>query len=119
VREEENEGGRVIKLTSIIALDAPDVVAKLRGHKGEEGGEGVRLLVQQKSPRVVGAIIEEDQVILVTRDTHNRGGPKEELGKGKGSNDLRRGARKGQPDLPTKLVGMAQGITSVPRASDG
>jgi hypothetical protein len=122
MREEENEGGRVIRLTSIIALDAPDVVAKLRGHKDEEvgeGGERVRLLVQQKSPRVVGAIIEEDQVILVTRDTHNRGGPKEELGKGKGSNDLRRGARKGQPDLPTKLVGMAQGITSVPRASDG
>jgi hypothetical protein len=47
VIEAESEGG-VIKLTSIIALDSPDGVAKLYGHKGEEvgeGGEGVRLLV--------------------------------------------------------------------------
>jgi hypothetical protein len=47
VREEESAGGGVIKLTSIITLDALDGVAKLRGHKGEEvgeGGEGIRLL---------------------------------------------------------------------------
>jgi hypothetical protein len=53
VREEESAGGEIIKLTSIIALDASDGVAKLCGHKGEEvgeGGEGVRLLAQQKSP---------------------------------------------------------------------
>jgi hypothetical protein len=45
VREEA--GGGVIKLTSIIALDAPDGTTKLRGLKGEEvgeGGEGVGLL---------------------------------------------------------------------------
>jgi hypothetical protein len=48
VREEENAGG-VIKLTSIIALDALDGAAKLHGHKGKEvrnGGEGVGLLAQ-------------------------------------------------------------------------
>jgi hypothetical protein len=52
MREEESEGG-VIKLTSIIALNAPDGAAKLRGYKGEEvgeGGEGVGLLAQRKSP---------------------------------------------------------------------
>jgi hypothetical protein len=62
VREEENAGG-VIKLTSIITLDAPDGTAKLRGHKGEEvgeDGEGVKLLAQWKSPLVVGAVIEDD-----------------------------------------------------------
>jgi hypothetical protein len=53
LREEESAGGGVIKLTSIITLDALDGAAKLCGHKGEEvgeGGEGVRLLVQRKSP---------------------------------------------------------------------
>jgi hypothetical protein len=48
------------------------VRSNLRGHKGEEvgeGGEGARLLAQQKGLRVVGAVIEDDQVILVTRDT--------------------------------------------------
>jgi hypothetical protein len=63
VREEESAGGGVIKLPSIITLDAPDGAAKLRGHKGKEvgeSGEGVRLLAQRKSPRVVGAVIEDD-----------------------------------------------------------
>jgi hypothetical protein len=47
MREEESVGGGVIKLASIIALDALDGASKLRGHKGREvgeGGEGVRLL---------------------------------------------------------------------------
>jgi hypothetical protein len=40
-----------------------------------EDGEGVGLLTQRKGPRVVGAIIENNQVILVTENTQNRGGP--------------------------------------------
>jgi hypothetical protein len=103
MREEESAGG-VIKLMSIIALDTPDGATKLCGHKCKEVGEGgecVGLLAQRESPRVVGAVIEDYQVILVTRDTRNRGGPKV---KGlKGSN---RGARKGHLDMPIKLAGM-------------
>jgi hypothetical protein len=68
--------------------------------------------MQQKSPRVVGVVIEDDQVILVTRDTQNRGGPKVTVNKVKGLNSSGRGAREGQPDVPTKLAGMAQGIFS-------
>jgi hypothetical protein len=120
VREEESVGG-IIKLTSIIALDASDGATKLRGHKGEEVGEGgecVGLLVQRKSPRVVGAIIEDDQVVLATRDTQNRGGPKVTVYEVKGLNDSSRGARKGQPNVSTKLAGMTQGIISAPRAGD-
>jgi hypothetical protein len=48
VRKEEG-AGRVIKLTSIIALDTPSGVTKLRGHKGEdvrECVEDVRLVTQ-------------------------------------------------------------------------
>jgi hypothetical protein len=121
VREEESAGGGVIKLTSIIALDFLDGAIKLRGHKGKEvgeGGEGVRLLAQRESPRVVGAVIEDDQVILVTRDIRNRGGPKVTVYKVNGLKGSSRGARKGQPDMPTKLSGMIQGIISAPRAGD-
>jgi hypothetical protein len=53
VREEESASGGVIKLASIIALDGPDGTTKLRRYKGEEvgeGGEGVGLLAQRKSP---------------------------------------------------------------------
>jgi hypothetical protein len=66
------------------------------GKEVGEGGEGVELLAQRKSSRVVGAVIEDDQIIPVTRDTQNRGDLKvtvyevkgmkgvsrEELGKG-------------------------------------
>jgi hypothetical protein len=37
----------------------------------------------------------------------------------KESHDSRRGARKGQPDVPTKLSHMVQEIISAPRAGDG
>jgi hypothetical protein len=77
VRDEESVGGGVIKLTSIITLDALDGAAKLRGHKDREvgeGGEGVGLLAQRKGTQVVDAVIKDDQVILVTRDTRNMGG---------------------------------------------
>jgi hypothetical protein len=105
----------------IIALDAPDGAAKLRGHKGKEvgeGEEGIGLLAQRKSPPVVGAVIEDDQVILVTRDTRNMGGPKVTMHEVKGLKGSSRGARKGQPDVSTMLVGMTQGIISAPRAGD-
>jgi hypothetical protein len=75
VREEA--GGGVIKFTSIISLDAPDGTTKLRGLKGEEvgeGGKGVGHLAQRKSPRVVGAIIKDDQIILAARDRHSEQG---------------------------------------------
>jgi hypothetical protein len=64
------------------------------------------------------AVIEDDQVILVTRDTRNRVGIEVTVNEVKGSNVSRRGAKKGQPDMPTKLTGVAQGIVSAPRASD-
>jgi hypothetical protein len=67
----------------------------------------------------VGAIIKDDQVVLVTRDTQNRVGPEVTVYEVKGSNDSRRGTRKGQPDVPTKLTGMAHGIIFAMRAGDG
>jgi hypothetical protein len=120
MREEESAGG-VIKLTSIIARDPLNGATKLRGHKGEdvgEGGEGVGLLAQWKSPWVVGAVIEDDQIILATRDTQNRGSPKVIVYEVKGLNGSSKGARKGQPNVPTKLADMTQGIISALRAGD-
>jgi hypothetical protein len=68
--------------------------------------------------RVLGAIIEDDQVILVTRDTQNRGGPEVTVYEVKGLNGSRKGARKGQPDVLIKLAGIVQGIISTRRAGD-
>ena len=55
-REKEETRGVVIELTAIVALDDLNGEAELGGHPGkevEEGGEGLRLSAQRKSPRVV------------------------------------------------------------------
>ena len=55
-REEERAGGGVIKLPSVVTLDTLNGEAELSGHPGKEvkeGGEGLRLGAQRKSPRVV------------------------------------------------------------------
>jgi hypothetical protein len=53
IRQEEDAGGRVVKLTSVVALDSFDSPAELSGHIGKENGqssEGVRFKFQGKSP---------------------------------------------------------------------
>jgi hypothetical protein len=53
VRQEEDAGGRVVKLMSIVALDSFDSPAELSGHIDKEIGqssEGVGFKFQGKSP---------------------------------------------------------------------
>ena len=53
-------GGVVIELTPIVTLDGLNGEAELSGHPGKEvkeGGEGLRLGAQRKSPRVMRKII--------------------------------------------------------------
>jgi hypothetical protein len=52
IRQEEEAGGRVVKLTPVIALDSFDSLAELSRHIGKEIGqssEGVRLKFEGKS----------------------------------------------------------------------
>jgi hypothetical protein len=53
VRQEEDAGGRVVKLTSVVALDSFDSPAELSRHINKEirqSSEGVRFKFQRKSP---------------------------------------------------------------------
>jgi hypothetical protein len=53
IRQEEEVGGRVVKLTPVVALDSFDSHAELSRHIGKEMGqssEGVRFKFQGKSP---------------------------------------------------------------------
>ena len=59
-REEEGTGGGVIELPPVVTLDGLNSEAELSGHPGkevEEGGEGLGLGAQRKSPRVMRKII--------------------------------------------------------------
>jgi hypothetical protein len=79
MRKEEYVGGGVVKLTSIVTLDTPDGTTKLREHiskKVREHEERVRLMAQRKDPRVMSAIIQNNQIVLISRDTRHRRSPK-------------------------------------------
>jgi hypothetical protein len=70
--------GGVIKLTVVVTLNSFDGAVKLCGDKGEknwQGGKCVRFNSQRKSPHKVGAIINNEQVVFVARNTNNRRGP--------------------------------------------
>jgi hypothetical protein len=76
------------------------------GEEVREGGEGVGLMVQRKCPRVVSTITEDNHVILVTRDTENRGDPEITVYEVKGLDISRRGTRKRQQNMLTELTYM-------------
>jgi hypothetical protein len=53
IRQEEEVGGRVVKLTSVVALDSFDSPVELSRHIGkeiEQSSESVRFKFQGKSP---------------------------------------------------------------------
>jgi hypothetical protein len=78
VREEEGMGGGVIKLTTIVTLDGLDYEAELRGHPSEEvknRKKSIKLRTQGKSPRIMRKIIDHHKIVLIARNTDDRGCP--------------------------------------------
>ena len=76
--KEESSGAGGVKLPAVVALNGLDAGAKLSGGVGDEVGEraeSVRLKAERKSPQVVSAIINYDQIIFKTRDANDRRRP--------------------------------------------
>ena len=74
-REEEGTGSGVIELSPVVTLDGLNGETELSGHPGkevEEGRESLRLGAQRESPRVMRKIINNDQVIFISRHTEYR-----------------------------------------------
>jgi hypothetical protein len=79
MRKEEGASGGVAKLMSIVSLKTLDGTTKLRGHISEkvrECGERVILMAQWKGPRVMSTIIQNNQIVLISRNTRYRRSPK-------------------------------------------
>jgi hypothetical protein len=73
--EEEGASSGVIKLTPIVTLHGLDGEAKLGGHPCKEvakSGECIGLGTQEKSPGVMGEVINHNQVVLVARHAKYR-----------------------------------------------
>ena len=101
-REEERTRGGVVELTPVVTLDGLNGEAELSGHpsKEVEGGEGLRLGAQMESPRVVGKIINNDQIIFIARHAEYRGCPQVTVNKIKSMRNIRR-RRKRKSNMTT------------------
>jgi hypothetical protein len=76
IGEKEGTGGVVVELVAIVTLQGTDRAMKLGGYPGEvcEGGECVRLQPKRKSPNEMGKVIQNHQVVFISRKTEYRGG---------------------------------------------
>jgi hypothetical protein len=87
----------VVELTSVVTLQGTDRAAELGGDPCEEvceSGESVRLQSQGKSPKKMGIIVQNHQIIFVSRETDNRRGPKITMNQVKGLLSPRRRSAK-------------------------
>jgi hypothetical protein len=68
----------VVELAAIIALHGADRATELGGDPGEEvceSGECVGLQPKRKSSEKMGKVIQNHQVVFISRKTEYRGGP--------------------------------------------
>jgi hypothetical protein len=67
IGEEEGPGRGVVKLPTIITLDLLDRAPKLSmdtREKMRDGGKSIRFEAQRKSPRIMGKIIKDNQIVF-------------------------------------------------------
>jgi hypothetical protein len=76
--EKERAGGVIVELAAIVTLQGTDQAVKLGGDPSEEvceGGECVVLQSKRKSPKEMENIIQNYQIVFITRKTEYRRGP--------------------------------------------
>jgi hypothetical protein len=120
VGEKEGARGGVIEHTTVVALDGLNGEAELSEHLGKEvkkGGEGVRLGTQMEGPGVVRDIINDHQIILITRNAEYRRSPQITMDKIKSMRSMRR-RRKRKPNMMTKLACLTEVLSSSPSTRD-
>jgi hypothetical protein len=76
--EKERAGGVILELAAVVTLQGTDWAVKLGGDPGEEvceGGERVGLQSKRKSPKKMGKVIQNHQILFITRKTEYMRGP--------------------------------------------
>jgi hypothetical protein len=75
MREKEGAGGVIVELAAVVTLQGTDRAVKLGGDPGEEvceGSERVGLQSKRKSPKKMGEVIQNHQLVFITRMTEYR-----------------------------------------------
>ena len=82
---------------SLVLLYGLNGEAELSGHLGkevEQGGKGLRLGAQRKSPRVMREIINHHQIVFITRNAGYKRSPQVTVNKIKGMRRIQRRRKK-------------------------
>jgi hypothetical protein len=117
VSEEERTGGVVVELAAIVALQGTDRAPKQGGYPSEEvseGGKHVGLQPKGESPKEMGVVIQNDQVVFVAREAKDRRRPEITVDKIKGLNSLGRGSGKRKTGVTAKLTIMTEVLRRAP-----
>jgi hypothetical protein len=93
--EEEGSRGVVVELVAIVTLEGTDRATELGGDPVKEvgeGGERVGLQPKRESPKKMGVVVQNDQVVFATREAEDRRSPEITVDKIKGLNSPRHGS---------------------------
>jgi hypothetical protein len=88
---------------TIVTLQGTDRAVKLGGDPGKEvcaGGERVRLQSKRKSPKKMGEVIQNHQIVFITRKTEYRRGPEITMNQVKSLLILRRRSGEWETSMP-------------------
>jgi hypothetical protein len=94
---------------------------ELDGDPGEEvgeGGEHVGLRPKWKSPKKMTEVVQNDQVVFVTREVEDRRSPEITMDKIIGLSSPGRGSRKRKTRVAAELTSMIEALKGTPGIGD-
>jgi hypothetical protein len=107
----------VVELAAIVALQCTDRAPELGGYPGEEvseGGKRVRLQQKGESPKKMGVVVQNDQVVYVAGEAKDRRRLEITVDKIKGMNNPRHGSGKRKMGVTAELTSMTEALRRAP-----
>ena len=107
----------VVELTAVVALQSTNPALELGGYPGEEvseGGKRVGLQSKGESPKEMGVVVQNDQVVFVVGEAKDRRCPEITMDKIKGLNSPRRGSGKRKTGVTVELTSMTEALRRAP-----
>jgi hypothetical protein len=107
----------VVELAAVVALQCTDRASELGGYPSEEVSEGgKRVGVQPKgeSPKKMGVVVQNDQVVFVAGEAKDRRRLEIIVDKVKGLNSPGRGSGKRKTGVTAELTSMTEALRRAP-----
>jgi hypothetical protein len=103
----------VVELAAVVALQSTDRALELGRYPGEEvseGGKRVGLQPKGESPKKMGVVVQNDQVVFVAGEAKDRRRPEITVDKIKSLNSPGRGSGKRKTRVVAELTSMTEAL---------